>query len=78
MDEFVKTRQQNAKLKPSPNAAQQVESFNAANATPEIIPELNDPQRIDWTDISAKPAYLVGQQVRFFRCNLLRIDMRIV
>jgi hypothetical protein len=64
MEELIKNRVKTAKLRPVPNAAQQVNSFNES-ATPQNIAEHNDPHRIDWTDVSASPPYFVGNDVLY-------------
>ena len=42
----------------------QVTSFNS-NVEPEIIPDHNDPYKIEWTDVTENPPYVVGEKVRW-------------
>lgn len=53
------------KLRVTPNAASIASTFNES-FKPEIIPEANDPFRVNWVDNSDK-AYHVGEEVRFIQ-----------
>jgi len=51
------------KLRVTPDAAVKATAFNE-QLKPELIPELNDPFRVDWIhDIGTEP-YYVGEKVR--------------
>lgn len=61
----LKYRMKQAKRRSVPNANAQVISYNS-QAVQEIIPDHNDPYKVEWTDPSAngrRPAHFVGEKV---------------
>jgi actin-related protein 8 len=57
----LKTRMRNNRIRLMPNSKELVINFNKRRV-PDIITEHNDPDRIDWTEISPRspPAYVTG------------------
>jgi actin-related protein 8 len=57
----LKTRMRNNRIRLMPNSKDLVINFNKRRV-PDIITEHNDPDRIDWTEISPRspPAYITG------------------
>jgi actin-related protein 8 len=61
----LKYRMKQAKRRSVPNANTQVISYNS-QAVQEIIPDHNDPYKVEWTDPSAsgrRPTHFVGEKV---------------
>ena len=59
-----RARMRDYKLRQPPNGQGQASAYNETSA-PDIIPELNDPYKIDWTDLAEvqNPNFLIGQEV---------------
>jgi actin-related protein len=55
----IKFRMRLAKMRVTPNAHSQVRQFNI-QSIPEIIPDHNDPYKIEWTTANNKEKYFVG------------------
>ena len=59
----IKFRMRLAKMRVTPNAHSQVRQFNI-QSIPEIIPDHNDPYKIEWTTANNKEKYFVGLKVK--------------
>ncbi|KAI7905787.1 uncharacterized protein BX663DRAFT_500910 [Cokeromyces recurvatus] len=57
----LKWRMKNAKRRAVPNAEGQVIGFNT-NAPKETIPDHNDPYKVEWTDVSTRADFFVGEK----------------
>jgi len=57
------------KLRVTPNAASIASTFNE-QFVPEIIPEINDPFRIEWIQGNVEEEHLVGEKVTSCRIDL--------
>ncbi|KAL6609250.1 actin-like ATPase domain-containing protein [Neocallimastix californiae] len=55
----IKFRMKLAKMRVTPNAHSQVQQYNI-QSIPEIIPDHNDPYKIEWTSTENKEKYFVG------------------
>jgi len=58
----IKFRMKLAKMRVTPNAHSQVQQYNI-QSIPEIIPDHNDPYKIEWTSTENKEKYFVGLKV---------------
>ena len=58
----IKFRMRLAKMRVTPNAHSQVQQYNS-QSIPEIIPDHNDPYKIEWTTTENHEKYFVGLKV---------------
>lgn len=61
LNEELKNRMRLAKRRVVPNAHQLVCSYNKS-VRPEVIPDHNDPYRVEWTDVEKSPPYIIGSK----------------
>ncbi|KND01663.1 uncharacterized protein SPPG_03461 [Spizellomyces punctatus DAOM BR117] len=59
IQEDIRHRMRTQKIRAVPNAHSQVVGFNS-QATPETIPDHNDPYKIEWTELNDLESYIVG------------------
>jgi len=68
IEEEIRARIKSAKMRILPGGPQQCLSYNS-QVTPEIIPDHNDPHKIEWTEENEehdgiRNSYFVGQKVK--------------
>jgi len=61
----IKFRMRLAKMRVTPNAHSQVQQYNI-QSIPEIIPDHNDPYKIEWTSTENHEKYFVGLKVNIY------------
>ncbi|OLL24237.1 putative actin-related protein 8 [Neolecta irregularis DAH-3] len=61
LDGEVKSLLRSAKRRSVPNARELAAGYNKRSEV-EVIPDHNDPNRVEWTDVSNKPSYVIGQK----------------